>query len=424
MQTELIAILTKHKGFVNLYFDKLNTDLVNDICYKEILADLLSNAKDNNFGYYNLLTKYGDSLPTTNKSMKECEPLIEMIINNLIKAQQNSTVSRLCNDFTKEYICGNNPNIDNLIDGINNASVLNDDFAVHDCNGLIDYLEHIKDNQEPTIDTMFGNFKLGSVVYLGGRPGMWKTTAAVNMLVQSAKKYKSVFYNMEMSVKQLYGWIGKIVTNQTQESMEHGINYDGMENIYDFMAQVKKNMYLIDHTNMSVSSIERSINRLTMRYGKIDVVYIDNLTLIARQSNNEYEALTKITRELKILAKKLNIVIVCIAQLNRDLSNRGNKKPLLRDLRGSGSIEQDADYVVFLHREAYYIKEKGKNPVGEISKVLEWHQAKNRFEEPQNGYMEINLQIGKVIGTLSVRDLALYNNAVKKLSGEKSNTDF
>ena len=422
MQTELISMLAKHKGFVNLYFDKLNTDLVDDIGYKEILSDLIYNAKNDSFNYYNLLSKYGDMLPVTNKSIKECEPLIENIINNLTMNQQNATISELCNNFTKEYMSGDNPNIDNLIDGINNASILNDEFTVHDCNGLIDYFEHIQDAQDPQVETIFGNFKLGSVVYLGGRPGMWKTTAAVNMLVHSAKKYKSVFFNMEMSVKQLYSWIGKIITNQTH--LEGGIKYGGMENIYEFIADVRKSMYLIDHTNMSVAAIERSINRLTMRYGKIEVVYIDNLTLIARQSTNEYEALTKITRELKILAKKLNIVIVCIAQLNRDVSNRGNKKPLLRDLRGSGSIEQDADYVVFLHREAYYIKEKGKNPIAEISKVLEWHQAKNRFEEPQNGYMEINLSLGKVIGNLSDGDLALYNAAVKKSSKDEANTDF
>jgi hypothetical protein len=423
MQTELIAILAKHKGFINLYRDKITIDIVDDQVYKDIISDIIANSHEQNWGYYNLLAKYGDSLPVTERDLKESEQIIDDIINNLLSKQSRDKISDICTEFVIENNKHNNPDIDNFIEKISSASVQTDDFMIHDCTGLVDFIERIGEKQDPEIPTMFGNFKLGSVVYLGGRPGMWKSTAAVNMLVQSSQEYKSVFFSLEMSAKQIYSWVGQIVTNQTPAELAEGAKHKHYDDLYTYMSKAKKSMFLIDYANLSVAAIERAINRLMLKTGKIEIIYIDNLNLISRSSSNEYESLSLITRDLKVLARKLNIVIVCIAHLNREVAGRVSKKPILRDLRGSGSIEQDADYVVFLHREAYYLKEKGKNPDKLISKVLEWHQAKNRFSEPQNGFIEINLEVGRAIGVLSSHDLSDYNQALSKQSGT-SNSDF
>lgn len=109
-----------------------------------------------------------------------------------------------------------------------------------------------------------------------------------------------------------------------------------------------------DRANMSIPRLRASLKRFKRRTGNLDLVVIDYLQLLTSTGNGRYEQVSEISRSLKVLAMELNVPIICLSQLNRELQQRPNKRPVLSDLRDSGSLEQDANAVLFLYREAAY----------------------------------------------------------------------
>lgn len=225
------------------------------------------------------------------------------------------------------------------------------------------------------LDNMLTGLNKSDLILLAARPGMGKTSFALNIAVNVAKKYKDkevALFNLEMSADQL---VGRILSSEAQVpshtlrtgklSTEHWVQLAACADILS-----RTNIYLDDTPGITVAEIKAKSRRLR----NLGLIVIDYLQLMESGSNNEnrVQEISKITRGLKIMAKELMVPVIVLSQLNRSVESRTDHKPMLSDLRESGSIEQDADSVMFLSREGYY------NPECERPYVSVCSLAKNR----------------------------------------------
>lgn len=233
------------------------------------------------------------------------------------------------------------------------------------------------------LDSMLGGLQASDLIILAGRPGMGKTSLATNIAYNIAEGWKSElqpdgsnktidggvvgFFSLEMSAEQL---ATRIISEQT-EIPSHAIRRGKIEDI-EFSRIVefsnllsKKPLYIDDTGGLSIAQLAARARRLKRQHG-LDVIVIDYIQLIQgssrRSSENRVQEVTEITTNLKALAKELNVPILALSQLSRQVENREDKRPQLSDLRESGSIEQDADVVMFVYREEYYFDQKNKEP--------------------------------------------------------------
>ncbi|WP_312692874.1 replicative DNA helicase [Caproiciproducens sp.] len=204
-------------------------------------------------------------------------------------------------------------------------------------------------------DTITG-LNRSDFILLGARPGMGKTSFALNIARHAAVKAnkKIAFFSLEMSKEQLASRLlsteamvggtklrtGKLSEDEWIRLIEAG----------DVLS--KTQMYFDDNPSITVGEMKAKIRRLR----DVDLVVVDYLQLMsaAGKNDNRVQEISKITRNMKIMAKELNVPVLMLSQLARDSEKRTNHRPVLSDLRDSGSIEQDADIVLFLYREEYY----------------------------------------------------------------------
>lgn len=225
------------------------------------------------------------------------------------------------------------------------------------------------------------------LIIVGARPGMGKTSFALNIVrnVAVGAKKKVCFFSMEMSRDQL---AQRLLSNEASIKSEKFRTGELNEAEWRRITKAgellgKANIYLDDSTGLTVPEMKAKIRRL----GDVDLVVVDYLGLMhsARRTENRVQEISDITRNLKVMAKEINIPVLVCAQLNRGGAEGNKKKPTLTDLRESGSIEQDADIVLFLHREAYYAQ-NGEEAVDESK--AECIIAKNRHGETKT--VELN----------------------------------
>ena len=210
------------------------------------------------------------------------------------------------------------------------------------------------------LDGLAGGLRPGEVVILGGRPGMGKTSFALDIAIHAAKTMPVKFFSMEMAKRQM---IPKALCFFNRINLKRTINADlSDEELLSHCAAVeelrKHNLYAEFEAGMKIQEICADVHAFTARHGK-GLIIIDHLHYLRTDGKN-YEnrniELGKITHALKELAKKLDLPVLLLSQLNRalDRSPVNEKKPRLSDLRDSGNIEQDADMVWFVHRDGYY----------------------------------------------------------------------
>ena len=214
------------------------------------------------------------------------------------------------------------------------------------------------------IDRITKGFHENELIIIAARPAMGKTAFALNLAINmavNAKKTVAVF-NMEMSAEQLVtrmlstvGQIemGKLVTGR----LEHA-DWKRVNEAISRLADTK--MFIDDNLDQTVNDIRAKCRRLASSEDGLDIVIIDYLQLISggkKYAGQRQQEVAEISRMLKAMAKELNIPVIALAQLSRSVEGREDKRPMLSDLRESGSIEQDADIVSFLYREDYYNKE-------------------------------------------------------------------
>jgi replicative DNA helicase len=211
------------------------------------------------------------------------------------------------------------------------------------------------------IDEMTTGFQPGNFIILAARPGMGKTSFALNMAVAAAREETEpvAFFSLEMSNDELVQRLICAEAHISMHDMRRGnIKPHHWEKISDAMGVLNElPIYLDDTGGLSVSEVRSRCRRLKSG-GGLSAVFIDYLQLlrpgVLSKGANRNEELSDICRTLKVTAKDLGVPIVALAQLNRGVEARTDKRPMLSDLRDSGSLEQEADMVSFLYREGYY----------------------------------------------------------------------
>ena len=226
------------------------------------------------------------------------------------------------------------------------------------------------------LDTKMGGLQPSDLIIVAGRPGMGKTALATNIAYNIAKAHRGEtradghiatvdggivgFFSLEMSAEQL---ATRIIAERTGIPSSHirrgGITAADFEQIKDVSIELEKLPFYVDETGgLSIAQLAARARRLKRQKG-LDVLVIDYIQLLSgsqRKSNeSRVQEVTEITTGLKALAKELNVPILALSQLSRQVESRDDKRPQLSDLRESGSIEQDADVVRFVFREEYYL---------------------------------------------------------------------
>ncbi len=216
------------------------------------------------------------------------------------------------------------------------------------------------------LDKLTSGLHPNELIILAARPGMGKTAIALNLATNIAidDKKTVALFNMEMSAEQLItrmlAQVGQIQGNKLKNgSLQHD-DWRRVNEAISRLAETK--MYIDDTAGMTISEIRAKCRRLASMKDGIDIVIIDYLQLIQgsdRYKGNRVQEVTEISRSLKTLAMELKIPVIALSQLSRSVEGKGraDKRPILSDLRESGSIEQDADIVAMLHREDYYNRE-------------------------------------------------------------------
>jgi replicative DNA helicase len=231
---------------------------------------------------------------------------------------------------------------------------------------------------------------------LAGRPGMGKTSLATNIGYNIARAWRGEtgadghmktlnggvvgFFSLEMSAQQLATRIISERTNiPSNIILRGGITADQFEIIKDASIEMENLPFYVDETGgLSIAQLAARARRLKRQKG-LDLLIIDYIQLLqgtARRDGNRVQEVTEITTKLKALAKELNIPIMALSQLSRQVENRDDKRPQLSDLRESGSIEQDADVVMFVYREEYYLE--NKKPKEGTEEFFTWQQEVDR----------------------------------------------
>lgn len=224
------------------------------------------------------------------------------------------------------------------------------------------------------LDELMTGLNKSDLILLAGRPGMGKSAFALNIATNVAKKYDKdvVVFNLEMSCEQM---INRMLCSEAQISSENlqtgRLSTDQWMQLAGSAEILSKTrMYMDDTPGITVAEIKAKVRRLK----NLGLVVIDYLQLMSGggRSENRVQEISKITRNLKIMAKELNVPVLVLSQLSRATEQRPDHKPMLSDLRESGSIEQDADIVMFVYREGYY------NPEVENPFLAKCILAKNR----------------------------------------------
>jgi replicative DNA helicase len=217
----------------------------------------------------------------------------------------------------------------------------------------------------------------GRLYILGARPSMGKSAMAMQIANTIAVNYNVVFASLEMSVAEYAQRQMFSMCNTNQDLISSGcVSDDIYEKLVIASAGLETtNLYVIDDAGCTLSTIENGIINCINKNGSCDLVIVDYLQLMGsddRRKKDDYDIVTYNSKGLKKLARKYNIPILALCQLSRGLESRQDKRPVLSDLRDSGSIEQDADVVMFLYRDEYY------NPTGENKGHAELIVRKNR----------------------------------------------
>ncbi|MCI8870610.1 MAG: replicative DNA helicase [Lawsonibacter sp.] len=231
------------------------------------------------------------------------------------------------------------------------------------------------------LDTAISGLNKSDLILLAARPGMGKTSMALNILLYAGKfSGKSVaFFSLEMSREQL---ALRLISNESfvdnKKLVTGKLNENDWEKVAAAADALNRTKILIDDDS---SVTVADINAKCRRVEDLGLVVIDYLQLMQSAGGRQYsgenrqQVVSDISRSLKIMAKELNVPVLCLSQLSRANEARTNKRPMLSDLRESGAIEQDADIVMFLYREDYYEKETENHNLAEC--II----AKNRHGE-------------------------------------------
>ncbi|CDF02474.1 MAG: replicative DNA helicase [Ruminococcus sp.] len=245
------------------------------------------------------------------------------------------------------------------------------------------------------LDAITSGLNKSDLIIIAARPGMGKTSFAMNIATNVARHSDKdvVVFNLEMSREQLATRLlsteALVDSNCLRNGRISGDDWVRLATSAGYLSGLP--LYIDDTASMTVPQMKAKLRRTK----NLGLVIIDYLQLMesTTKSDNRVVVISEITRQLKVMAKELNVPVILLSQLSRSVESRTDKRPMLSDLRESGSIEQDADIVLFLYRDAYYNKESTrqnisecrveKNRHGETGTVeLIWDGQYTRFSNP------------------------------------------
>ena len=256
------------------------------------------------------------------------------------------------------------------------------------------------------LDKQIGGFHPSDLLVIAGRPGMGKTAFALNLAVNVANEVLNhrgperlqgpvLFFSLEMSSDQLASRILSFEAEVSGGDIRNGkITEEQFNKLVEFQRALKDlPLFLDDTPGITVPMMRARARRLKRQYGHISLILVDYIQLIegtGRNNEDRVKLVSAVTRGLKMLAKELDVPVIALSQLSRKVEDRDDKTPQLSDLRESGSIEQDADCVMFVYRESYYLDKEVKRILsntkeGEMTadyaqKVKNYDRKKNMAE--------------------------------------------
>ena len=247
------------------------------------------------------------------------------------------------------------------------------------------------------LDERMGGLQSSDLIILAARPAMGKSSLAANIAYHVAKNFDAehnpdgtvhvknggvvAFFSLEMSSEQLATRIISEQSGISSEKIRRGkIDEQEFHKLVEVSQELQSlPLYLDDTGGLAIAQVAARARRLKRQRG-LGLIIIDYLQLLTgssrRSSENRVQEITEITTSLKALAKELNVPIMALSQLSRQVENRDDKRPQLADLRESGSIEQDADVVMFIYREEYYLARK--EPRAGSAEHIEWQEEMDR----------------------------------------------
>ena len=267
------------------------------------------------------------------------------------------------------------------------------------------------------LDDRLGGLHRSDLIIIAGRPGMGKTALATNIAFNAAQKLQDserksciAFFSLEMSSEQLST---RILAEQSRIKSNYIRRGRISDEQFDKFIETSKNiaelpLYVDETPAISIAAMSNRARRIKRIHG-LDMIVVDYIQLMRGSFNSKdgrVQEVSEITQGLKAIAKELSIPVVALSQLSRQVEQRDSKKPQLSDLRESGSIEQDADVVMFVYREAYYLENKEPKPatvehaewqvkMDEISNVAELIIGKQRHGPTGTVFLEFEAMFTK-----------------------------
>ena len=268
------------------------------------------------------------------------------------------------------------------------------------------------------LDDRLGGLHKSDLIIIAGRPGMGKTALATNIAFNAAQKLQDsgkekasvAFFSLEMSSEQLSTRILAEQSKIKSNDIRRGRISDEQ---FDWFLETSKNiselpLYIDETPALTIAAMSNRARRIKRLHG-LDLIIVDYIQLMRGSLNykdGRVQEVSEITQGLKAIAKELSIPVVALSQLSRQVEQRDNKKPQLSDLRESGSIEQDADVVMFVYRESYYLENKEPKPatvehaewqakMNEVSNLAELIIGKQRHGPTGNVFLEFEAMFTK-----------------------------
>ena len=271
------------------------------------------------------------------------------------------------------------------------------------------YIEDMKKKGNLTligIDTGFRDlnkqttgFGEGDLIIVAARPAMGKTTLVLNMAQRALDTGKGVaFFSLEMPSEQLMLRMLAAKTKISLQNLRIGDLQDGELSMLSKAADEmsKAPLFIDDNSSLTINDLKSKLKRLKTKHPEVSIAIVDYLQLMISSDNKDrHQQVSDISRGLKTLARELKMPIIALSQLNRSLESRSDRRPMLSDLRESGAIEQDADIILFVYREAVYKAKDAKEREEALKKAGEFEKAKAVQQEQIQDNEEAEIIIGK-----------------------------
>ena len=412
-QSVIGSILTSNEIFDDIntiisdkyFYDPLHQRIfaaIQNLVYKGMLANPITlknyfeNEKDELDvpDYLIKITKFSTS---SRQTIEYSKIIYDMYVRReLIKISENIIDTAKLNDLNinAKTIIENSEKVlyDLAEKGSFNSSLIKFDEAVRQ---TIDMASNAYKNEEgivgvPTglkdLDDRLGGLHKSDLIIIAGRPSMGKTALATNIafhaaskIQESEKKSSIAFFSLEMSSEQLSTRILAEQSRIKSNDIRRGkISDEQFEQFLETSKNISELPLYIDETPaISIAALSNRARRIKRLYG-LDMIVIDYIQLMKASfsiKDGRVQEISEITQGLKALAKELSVPVLALSQLSRAVEQRDDKKPQLSDLRESGSIEQDADVVMFVYRESYYLERKEPRPA--TVEHAEWQAKMN-----------------------------------------------